>query len=160
LTARVASADQMLAKLRKEVQELDRRREASETVGVHPDWSLFLGAVAEQRRDDIMLQLIEIRAVDERPPASKVSEAEKDSDKPKPRARPLESYRVTLKGFGLSQTGVLGFITRLEKLGPLVDVQLKESRSEPFQGVAAVAFDAECRLVESAPSHAAAEVVP
>jgi hypothetical protein len=161
LAARVASGEQTLDRLRKDVQENARRLEASETVGVHPDWSTFLAAVAELRRDAIIVQLVDVRATDaDKAPAAKKPDEPKEGDKAKPRPRHVESYLVTLKGFGLSQTDVMGFVRRLENLGPLVDVQLKEARAQPFRTVPAVAFDAECRLVERPVKQAGVEAAP
>ena len=165
LAARVADAQQQLGAIRHDVQEHARKKEASETVGVHPDWSLLLAALAETRQQDIILQSIDLKAVEvEKPagPAKKPAEGEKAKAKP----RHIESYLVDLKGYGLSQGDVVRFIGRLEDRGPLADVRLKESRSQLYRGVPAVAFTAQFRLTEgaaplpTAPARADAETKP
>lgn len=159
LASRVESARQTLDKVRKDVQELSRRLEASETVGVHPDWSTFLGVLAQARGDDIVLQGVEIQAVD--PPQAPPSDSKSSTaGKSVPPARHIETYLVTMRGFGLSQSDVLAFVTRLEELAPLEQVRLGEARTAPFRGVQAVAFDAECRLVERPAAEAAVGGVP
>lgn len=165
LAARVEAARQTLDKVRKDVQELSRRLEASETVGVHPDWSTFLAALAQARGDDIVLQGVEVRAEDVPKPAASSHSSAPDAKPPTPGksgapVRLTESYRVTIRGFGLSQQGVVAFLGRLDGLGPLVDVRLGQSHTEPFRGVNAVAFDAECRLTERPASDTAVGGVP
>lgn len=163
LTARVEAARQTLGKVRKDVQELSRRLEASETVGVHPDWSTFLAAVSQARGEDIVLQGVEVRAEDVPKTAPKAEHADAKQAAPGKAGTPTrftESYRVTLRGYGLSQQDVVAFLGRLENLGPLADVRLGQSRTEPYRGVKAVAFDAECRLRERAAGETAVGGVP
>lgn len=150
LTERLTAAEASLETTRTQVQEHARRLEASETVGVHPDWSVLLTALAEQRGQEIILQAVELRAVDAE--AATAQKRPKDDAAPGAKSaaapRRVETYVLHLKGFGLSQGDVVKFVRRLEDLGPLVGVQLKETRAQPHRGVAAVAFDAECRLTE------------
>jgi hypothetical protein len=156
LAARLASGEQTLDRLRKEVQEHARRLEASETVGVHPDWSTFLAALASVRGEGVVLQVVEVRATDADKPVAPEPRGAPSQDAKggaQPRPHRLETYLVTLKGYGLSQSDVMGFVRRLEELGPLVDVRLNQTRAQPFQSVPAVGFDAECRLVERPPPH-------
>lgn len=159
LTERVMQAEKELSKIRQQVQEHARALEASETVGVHPDWSILLAAIGRLREQEIVLQSVDIRAVEARPAAKAKSENKDEQDgKPKSRTRMMESYVVALKGYGLSHGEVVKFVRRLEDLGPLRDVQLKEAKSQPYQGVAAVAFDAEFRLLERPLAESAGEV--
>lgn len=150
LTERVMLAEQDLARLRQEVQSLARKLEASETVGVHPDWSILLAGLGALREEGVVLQAVDIRATDAKPAASKPKpDAAASGDKSKaPRQRVPESYLVTIKGYGLSHGEVVQFVRRLEDLGPLREVRLKEARSHLYRGVPAVAFDAEFRLLE------------
>lgn len=150
LTERVMLAEQDLARVRQEVQSLARKLEASETVGVHPDWSILLAALGALREEGVVLQAVDIRATDGKPAASKPrADAAASGDKSKaPRQRVPESYLVTVKGYGLSHGEVVQFVRRLEDLGPLREVRLKEARVQPYRGVPAVAFDAEFRLME------------
>ena len=150
LTERVMLAEQDLARVRQEVQSLARKLEASETVGVHPDWSILLSGLGALREEGVVLQAVDIRATDAKPVASKPKpDAAASGDKTKaPRQRVRESYLVTVKGYGLSHGEVVQFVRRLEDFGPLRDVRLKEARSHLYRGVPAVAFDAEFRLLE------------
>lgn len=161
LAERIASAETALAAVRAQVQDQRRQLEASETVGVHPDWSILLSALAEERRQDIILQAIELRAAD--PPSAaraKADPAPAGEKKPTPRPERFEAYTLHVKGFGLSQGDVVKFVRRLEELGPLAEVQLKETRAQPFRGVPAIAFDADCRLSERRVTQAEPEQHP
>lgn len=167
LAERLAAAEASLDSVRSQVREHARRLEASETVGVHPDWSVLLNALAAKRGDDIMLHSVDLRSVEtdpvptpgKRAPAE-AGPASAGGPGPAPVARRPESYSLRIKGFGLSQGDVVRFVRRLEELGPLVEVQLKESRAQPYLGVPAVGFAAECRLIEGSPARADAEKVP
>lgn len=152
LSERVVLAEKDLARVRQEVQDLARKLEASETVGVHPDWSILLASLGSLRQDGVVLQSLDIRATDVKAatgkPKADVAATAEAAKSPPPRTRMSESYAVTIKGFGLSNGEVVQFVRRLEELGPLRDVRLKEARSQAYRGVSAVAFDAEFKLVE------------
>lgn len=147
LTERLERAQEQLASIRAQVRDIEARLEASRTVGEHPDWSILLRTLAALREDSIVLDVLDLRAVDQpRQPAAK--EEKSEDGKPKPRPRPLEAYTLVLRGAGLSQNQVMGFVSRLEGLAPLADVKLRQTQATTVRGVEAVSFTLECRLAE------------
>jgi hypothetical protein len=154
--ARVSAAEEALAGVHKQLNEHRRRLIASETVGVHPDWSLLLQALAKARGDEVVLETIELRA-EEGPAPTAPAKGARKGEEGKGRAgagaaRPLEleQYRLKLRGFALSQPEVMGFVRRLEEMGPLRDVRLGQTSAAQHRGLPAFAFSVECRLTELA----------
>jgi hypothetical protein len=156
LSERYSRAEATLDVLRKQVTEHRQRLEASETVGVHPDWSVLMRALTELRGEDIMLQVLDVQAVEPAAPEPEKDDPKEKKTKGKPRVAALETYRLTVRGHGLSQGGVMGFVRRLEALSVMRDVRLTETRTEPHLGVAAVWFEVRCEMRERADAGAAA----
>ncbi|GEM_PF-2037669 len=145
LAERASRANAVYATVHQQVIEHSQRLEASETVGVHPNWAKLMRALAILRGDDIVLRAIDVTTIEQ----SLVPKPE-PGQKGKSRAKPVrfEAYSLVIKGYGLSHTGVVQFSRRLEDLGLMRDVSLKETRAEPHLSVPAVWFELECRMSE------------
>lgn len=155
LSDRIARAEAQLDAIHQKVVEASIKVEASETVGVHPDWSLLLRALAALRGDDVVLRGIQVVTIDP-PRAAPPAKASAGKARPKAAADRREVYSVVLEGCSLSQGGVLDFAARLEALGIMQGVQLKSTRADTHLGVPAVAFEFVCGLSDAAPRNAAA----
>lgn len=149
VAARVAAGEDALTSVHAQLTDHRRRLIASETVGVHPDWSLLLQAIADARGDDVVLDGIDLKTREPAPPAApppRSDEAAKAKAAAKP--RPLEHYTLTLRGFALSQPDIMKFVRRLEQLGPLHEVRLLQTSAAEHRGLPAFAFTVDCQLRE------------
>ncbi|MFN7021804.1 MAG: hypothetical protein ACK4WH_10825 [Phycisphaerales bacterium] len=151
---RTARAEAALRSLRAQVSEASQRLESSKTIGVHPDWSVLMRALAALRGDDLMLISIDVRAKDQQehavaPPGG---QADKGAADPKAgaraRTRRKEAYTLQIRGRALTQMGVLEFVKRVEDLDLMAEVSPPQTRAEPYMGVQGVWFEMECRLTE------------
>jgi hypothetical protein len=144
--ARAASAEShaALVKVRGEIAGLNRATLAARTVGEHPDWSVLLRAVNHIRGDSISLNTFELKTV---PPAPPPARAPGDTAPPLPPV-PLEKYSLVMRGIATDLTEVMSFIEKLENLGALESVTMKQSRAELNRGVSVTGFDIECVLAE------------
>lgn len=151
---RTARAEAALRSLRGQVSEASRRLESSKTIGVHPDWSVLMRALAALRGDEVMLTSIDVRAKDqqEQGAASPGGQAGKGAAAAKAGARTgirrKEEYALQIRGRALSQMGVLEFVKRVEDLGLMAEVSPPQTRAEPYMGVQGVWFEMGCRLTE------------
>lgn len=147
IATRVAAGEDALAAVHTQLTDHRRRLIASETVGVHPEWSLLLQAIANSRGDDVVLDSIDLKTREAAPqPAPSPRSADAATAAPKPRI--LEHYTLTLRGFALSQPDVMKFVRRLEQLGPLKEVRLLQTSAAQHRGLSAFAFTVDCQLRE------------
>lgn len=140
---RVERSEEALKQVRRLVADYRRRIDASETVGLHPDWSLLLHALAAIRGEEVVLDRVELKAVETAvapPPAAG------DKDKPVRPAAVPEVYTLAIHGYALSQGGAMKFARRIEELGVMASVHLRGTRAETRLGVEAIGFDLDCRL--------------
>ncbi len=142
--ATVAASEAALVKIRGEVARLRQAELAARMVGEHPDWSVLLRAINQSRGDGVALETFELR----QEAATPVPAAATVDTKPVAAAKPTERYRLTMKGIGTDLPRVMTFVERLERLGIMESVTLKQSRAEAALGVTVTGFDIECALAE------------
>lgn len=156
IAERLERAEETIKSLRQQAGADRQRLEASETVGVHPDWSLLMRALADLRGDQVMISAIDVKVSDQAAPEANEKPAKGAAAKSKAKPRRVESYNVHIKGRAITQMGVLEFVRRIEDLKLMAEVHPPQSRAEPYLGVQGVAFEMDCRLTERAFSEAAA----
>jgi Tfp pilus assembly protein PilN len=150
--AAIEAADAALIKVRGEIATLDRADRAARMVGDHPDWSLLLLAINQARGDAVSLSSFDLRAS---PPAPAPAPAASDP-RPQSALRQPERFTLKLKGIATDISGVMTFVEKLEALGVMEKVAMKQSRAEAFRGVTVTGFDIECSLTERAATAATA----
>lgn len=142
-----AEHDARLIKLRGEIAGLRRADLAARMIGEHPDWSLLLRAVNQARGDSVALETFELRADAPTPTATPQPAQPGAAATPAP-PRPTERYTLRMRGIATDLARVMEFVGRLEKLGALDSVTMKQSRAELSHGVTVTGFDIECALAE------------
>lgn len=151
-----ADFDSRLIKLRGEIAGLRRADLAAKMVGEHPDWSLLLRAINQARGDSVALETFELRLAAPQPAQPPAPGAPASTAPP----RQSERYTLRMRGIATDLARVMEFVGRLEKLGALDSVAMKQSRAELSHGVTVTGFDIECALAEGpaapAPASAAA----
>lgn len=134
--------------------------EASQTVGQHPDWSVLLGAIAGVRGDGIVITVLELTEDEQtaqRPDAGGGARAAAPTAGPSGAARPgapgpkrTDSFHLRIVGMGLSHSEVMGFVARLEDMGPLRNVAVIDARSGRVGDAELTNFEIRCRIADSA----------
>ncbi|MBX3385779.1 MAG: hypothetical protein KF768_04345 [Phycisphaeraceae bacterium] len=120
--------------------------EASQTVGQHPDWSVLLAAIAAARGDSIVLTTLELGEAETR-----VSHATTASTATAQiRSSPVrhDDFKLRLLGMGTSHSEVMGFVARLEELGPLQNVTVVDARTGRVGSGELTNFELVCRIAD------------
>jgi len=155
-----------LLKVRGETAKLNQAEMASRMVGEHPDWSLLLQAINLVRGDSVALESFDLRFT---PPVAAAAAAPATSPPAGTEAKPTvaavsERYTVNMRGIATDLSRVMTFVGRLEGLGVMERVAMKQSRAENNRGVVVTGFDVECtladRLVAPTPKDTATAEVP
>jgi len=129
-----------------ELQEkLAEETSALETVGAvssQPDWSKLLILLSNQLQEEVVLN--SCRLVGWAPPGNWKT-VNGNYQLPITNYKEL-SARLSLGGFGSTQSSISQFVLRLEEIKIFESVILIDSHRQPFGNDEAVAFSIECRL--------------
>ncbi len=153
--------------------------EASRTVGQHPDWSVLLSAISTIRGDSIVLTGLEL--ADTGPESDRSARTARIDSGTAVRAGSVaattaagrtsatpvshgpernDSFKLRIVGMGLSHSDVMGFVGRLEGLGPLRNVTVVDARTGKFGAGELTNFELTCQLADqsagSLPTHSGA----
>jgi len=140
-----------LVKVRGETAKLKQAEMASRMVGEHPDWSLLLQAINSIRGDSVALESFDLRFTPPVAPAATPAAtppATGAEAKPPSGSPVTERYTINMRGLGTDLSRVMTFVSRLEALGVMERVTMKQSRSESNRGVSVTGFDVECTLAD------------
>lgn len=142
---KTANSTRSIDRLRGELCEARTALEAGRAMGDQPDWSILLALFARQLGDDIVLDECKLRLLDvDRPGTGTGAASSNDSANG---IRPQQKrYRLSLSGFGRTQTAVSRFVLRLERIELLKQVRLTRSDRQAFLAGKAVAFRIECSI--------------
>lgn len=147
LNDRIAAGTREQTEIQAAITRTMRSVETAQAVSDHPDWSVLLRAIAGVRGEDVLLESVKLdRRVETpaTPPAgAKPVKAAANAKGAAPPA-PKVTYSLTLGGLGLTQSAVVKFVRRLEDLGALDTVHIKQTRTASFEGTPAVGFELEC----------------
>lgn len=156
-----------------EISDLERRLDAANTVGRHPDWSLLLLALASVRGEDVMLESIDLTTSRPDPsqktsalrppnlvqgPDSAASAAPGDKSKPadkskagtgeKDKANRSSSFAIKLTGFGRNPGKVFEFARSLEQFEILDQVKITQTRASQVGSLSLTWFELTTGLSE------------
>lgn len=147
LNDRIAVGTREQTEIQAKITHVMRSLETAQAVSDHPDWSVLLRAIAGERGEDVLLESVKLDRRVENPPAPapgakpvKAAPNAKGATAPAPKV----TYTLTLGGLGLTQSAVVKFVRRLEDLGALDTVHIKQTRTASFEGTPAVGFELEC----------------
>lgn len=148
--AAVQERSREVAASRAELESARRAWEAAQAVGVHPDWSVLLGLLANTRGDEVVLSNCELQ------PASAAEKV--------PAAGPARvggpvaapGYTLEVHGVALSQRAVSSYVLVLESLDVFETVTLLEAKRAAAAGALrpgmdVVSFKLRCSLVDGRP---------
>ncbi|UCD74306.1 MAG: hypothetical protein JSV91_10995 [Phycisphaerales bacterium] len=136
VTAEIATRRQNLARLQREHAEAERVLQAANAVGLQPDWSILLTALASQTGENIVLRSCAVSPV----------QPEETAEAPGNDPQRVDGFTLNLAGFGRTQRDVSDFVLRLEEMMLLDAVSLVSSRREPFLSDHAIVFEVRCSI--------------
>jgi Tfp pilus assembly protein PilN len=150
------------ADIRARITRTTRALDTAAAVSDHPDWSILLRALAGEREDEIVLQSVKLseRVEALTPPPAKpgapagappASGGARGPARPPSPPPPKTTYTVAVEGLALSQSAVVRFVRRIEALGAMDTVRIKQTRASTFGSVPAVGFELECTTTEQRP---------
>lgn len=134
------------AKNKKELQKEKINKQSSDVVADHPDWSILLDLLADQRGQDVVLESVSVSPL--LPPSS--SAADKGDGKGGGAAaeRP-GAFVVRLSGFARSQMEVTNFADRLQKTGAFESVSLVQTNARAAETIQLVEYLIQCQIGET-----------
>jgi Tfp pilus assembly protein PilN len=148
ITQAIDSLKELDAQHKKDIAKEVLRKQGSDLVSDHPDWSILLNLLADQRGSDAVIESVEVSPVPqvphETPTKSKIKGQGASSERP-------AAYDVKLVGFARTQTDVTDFADRLQKSGTFDSVALTRSGVRVTDKSQVVEYLIQCRLGESAP---------
>jgi hypothetical protein len=134
-----------------------RRKEGADLVADHPDWSILLDLLADNRGDDAVIVGVDVqpdvasaKGSDAKP---RVREAKAKGDKDvmdKAETRP-DAYTIRIEGFASTQTAVAEFADRIQRIGVFGSVTLQRSSTRLLEQRPVVDFIVICRLEATMP---------
>ena len=142
-TARqISESDRAIRKYRRELPQVQAALEASEAMGNQPDWSKLLVLLAEELGEQVVLNECKLSLLDGDVSGGPQTSASYLKEVPLGQRR----YKLSISGFGQTQTGVSRFVLRLEHIELFDEVRLMKSDRQPFLTGEAVAFNIECSI--------------
>jgi len=139
----IAMSKRNLEALNEEYDEAERALQAANALGLQPDWSILLTALASQMGDSIVLQSCELVPITPEP-APDVPAPVLTHD-----PQGVDGFTLKVAGFGRTQRDVSEFVLRLEGMVLLDSVSLISSRREPFLTENAIVFEVRCSITGS-----------
>lgn len=124
--------------------------QATKLVADHPDWSILLELLAEQRGDEVVIENVDVTPVitkdapreDE---GRKKNKQAKGTATDKGTARP-DAFEVKVLGFARSQTAVTDFADRLQKCEVFESVTMTRSSARQVKDGSVIEFNFSCRI--------------
>jgi len=144
--ARIRRSTVSMNRLSLKLAEARAALEASEAIGNQPDWSRLLVILGKELGDDVVLNGCELSLFEPVPtgPGDAMGSLAPPAAEG---ATPTRSrFKLSLSGFGRTQTSVSRFVLRLEELELLDEVKLMRSNRQAFLGGEAVAFRIDCSI--------------
>ena len=140
----INESNQALSELRVKLTTARVALRASSLLTENPDWSVVLRLLARNLGKELVLSRCQMQSSRERAPGDvdPVSAAV---------ARPISQF-IHLVGFARSQAAISAFALRLEQTGLFVEVNILETKREPFLSGEAFAFSLMCSIADSGSS--------
>lgn len=150
LAERLAQAERGAALAEKSIVEKRARLAAAKAVGEHPDWSIFLEAVARARHGEIVLESFDLTTtrveIKARAPAPSATGSAPVKPGAKPKARTV--YVVKLVGYSPAPGGVFAFARKLEGMGVFDQVNVKDTRAVALGAMPMTRFEIQATIPE------------
>lgn len=146
--ARVKAAQTERATLQAKLTDVNKRIDAAETAGNHPDYSLLLNALARTRGSDAVFTRIALNVSRAQAPATKDTKAREPSKAP-------QELKVTLAGSAVNPGKVFELAQRIEQLGVFHRVHTWTSAAANASSVDSVSTAFELEALASETTEAA-----
>jgi len=147
--ARIETAKEQIAALEPQLSHLRLTLAIEREIVSQPDWSVLLAILGNTLGEEILLRECELKPIGTEGQTASVGVHLVTAEDGTVRLG-TQQYRLTLRGFGRSQSAVSQFILRLEDTQLFSQVQLVNTMREPVRNVEAFAFRIECVLGEPA----------
>lgn len=124
------------------IRERRRALETSRAIGEHPDWALLMSAIARSRNEDVVLESVDLALTkSDSAPAKPAAPAGGGAAAKSPAPPPRQVFTLRIIGYAQTPAGVFGFAQRIEQLGVLDRVVVKDTRSQKVGELNVVRFE-------------------
>jgi hypothetical protein len=135
-----------ILELRKGLAEAATALQITRAVGSQPDWSKLLILISSELGEGVVLNKCQLVSLNKANKTVTGHQQELSSSSPAGVLLAEQRYKLSLSGFGRTQTSVSQFVLRLEKINIFESVGLIDSSRQRFLDDEAVTFSIECRF--------------
>jgi len=143
--ARIRRSTTSMNRLTVELAEARAALEAGEAIGNQPDWSRLLVILSRELGDDVVLDGCEL-SLFEQDSTGRIDAKGGLAPARTGASAPRKKFKLSLSGFGRTQTSVSRFVLRLEAVKLLDEVKLTRCNRQALLDGEAVAFKIDCAI--------------